>query len=307
MGTVWHPPRVAQSRMLLTVLDVRGCGGVARAELKDRVLRWEGRVVDARMAFDGVSDAEAAWNAVAKAHMSDDPLSCLGVLREMGTCAENPIEPSQCCVQHRGDGVPTRRTDWARAMIGRMRKIAARTGDPNMYPDAVTYHGGARGGGGGARVPARSMRAGRRRWSVSPSSGAAGSASGSAVITAPSSTRSSRTAPSMSARHVYTAENEPGVDLPARISGGDARARRPADVGGVAVLAERPTRNFADARRSVTPRRPNVRCRDEGDASAVAKEDGRVERDVAAAAAAARPSAETAARAGTSAPAAARR
>ena len=48
------------------------------------------------MAFDGVSDAEAAWNAVAGAHaMSDDPLSCLGVLREMGTCAENPIEPSQ--------------------------------------------------------------------------------------------------------------------------------------------------------------------------------------------------------------------
>ena len=40
-------------------------------------------------------------------------------------------------------------------MISRMRKIAARTGDPNMYPDAVTHTGGGRGGGGGARVHGR--------------------------------------------------------------------------------------------------------------------------------------------------------
>ena len=71
------------------------------------------------MAFDGVSDAEAAWNAVAKAHaMSDDPLSCLGVLREMGTCAEAPVTPTQVSYNiaitacRRGG-----RPDWARALI----------------------------------------------------------------------------------------------------------------------------------------------------------------------------------------------
>ena len=71
MGVTWHAPRVAQSRMLLTVLDAwrELRRRRARAKLKDRAARaWDGRVVDGRVAFDGVSDAEAAWNAVAKAH-----------------------------------------------------------------------------------------------------------------------------------------------------------------------------------------------------------------------------------------------
>ena len=41
-------------------------------------------MVDGRVAFDGVSDAEVAWNGVAKAHaLSAEPLSCLPVLQEM--------------------------------------------------------------------------------------------------------------------------------------------------------------------------------------------------------------------------------
>jgi len=143
MGTTWHPPRTAQSRMLLTVIDAcASCGDVQRArQFKDRLLRWDRRVVDGRVPFDGVSDAEAAWNAVAKAHaLSSDPLSCVTVLREMETCEVAPVTPTQVSYNiaitacRRGG-----RPDWARALIARMRKIASRTRDPDMYPDAIAY------------------------------------------------------------------------------------------------------------------------------------------------------------------------
>ena len=273
MGTVWHPPRVAQSRMLLTVLDAcASCGDVARArELKDRVLRWEGRVVDARMAFDGVSDAEAAWNAVAKAHaMSDDPLSCLGVLREMGMCAENPIEPSQCTYNiavmacQRGG-----RPDWARAIISRMRKIAARTGDPNMYPDAVTYTTAARAEAAAARGYTGAEHAGGTEAveaMYAEVRGPLGPPPDPQCYGAIIDAFVAYGALDEALAAMYTAENEPGVDLPAHVYLGVMRAQAASgDVEGVAVLAERLDEELADARRSVTPRRPNVRCRDEGE------------------------------------------
>jgi hypothetical protein len=43
------------------------------------------------------------------------------------------------------------RPDWARTLLGRMRKIAARTGNPNMYPDAVSYTTTARAEAAAAR------------------------------------------------------------------------------------------------------------------------------------------------------------
>ena len=297
MGTVWHPPRVAQSRMLLTVLDAcASCGDVARArEFKDRVLRWEGRVVDARMAFDGVSDAEAAWNAVAKAHaMSDDPLSCLGVLREMETCAEDPIEPSQCTYNiavmacQRGG-----RPDWARAMIGRMRKIAARTGDPNMYPDAVTYTTAARAEAAAARGYTGAEHAGgveaveamyaevRGPLGPPPDPQCYGAIIDAFVAYG---------ALSQALAAVYTAENEPGVDLSARVYLGVMRAQAATgDVEGVAALAERlekELRGRAAKRDAAAAER--AMSRGGKDRAAAAKEEMRnVERDIAAAAAAA--------------------
>ena len=155
MGVTWHAPRVAQSRMLLTVLDAcASCGDTRRArKFKDTLLSWDGRVVDGRVAFDGVSDAEAAWNAVAKAHAnSDDPLTALTVLREMETDPSNPVVPKQVSYNialkacQRGG-----RPDWARALITRMREIAARTCDRNMYPDAVSYTTAARAEAAAAR------------------------------------------------------------------------------------------------------------------------------------------------------------
>ena len=155
MGVTWHAPRVAQSRMLLTVLDAcASCGDVARArKLKEKLLTWEGRVVDGRVAFDGVSDVEAAWNAVAKAHAnSDDPLTALPVLREMETDPDHPATPTQVSYNialkacQRGG-----RPDWARALIARMRAVAARTGDVDMYPDAVSYTTAARAEAAAAR------------------------------------------------------------------------------------------------------------------------------------------------------------
>ena len=155
MGVTWHAPRVAQSRMLLTVLDAcASCGDVQRARgLKQKLLTWEGRVVDGRVAFDGVSDVEAAWNAVAKAHAnSDDPLTALPVLREMETDPDFPATPTQVSYNialkacQRGG-----RPDWARALIKRMRAVAARTGDVDMYPDAVSYTTAARAEAAAAR------------------------------------------------------------------------------------------------------------------------------------------------------------
>lgn len=155
MGVTWHAPRVAQSRMLLTILDAcASCGDVVRARaLKDKLLKWDGRVVDGRIAFDGVSDAEAAWNAVAKAHAnSGDPLTALSVLREMETANDDPVVPTQVSYNialkacQRGG-----RPDWARALIVRMRAVAARTGDVDMYPDAVSYTTAARAEAAAAR------------------------------------------------------------------------------------------------------------------------------------------------------------
>ena len=297
MGTVWHPPRVAQSRMLLTVLDAcASCGDIARArEFKDRVLRWEGRVVDARMAFDGVSDAEAAWNAVAKAHaMSDDPLSCLGVLREMGTCAENPIEPSQCTYNiavmacQRGG-----RPDWARAMISRMRKIAARTGDPNMYPDAVTYTTAARAEAAAARGYTGAEHAGGTEAveaMYAEVRGPLGPPPDPQCYGAIIDAFVAYGALDEALAAMYTAENEPGVDLPAHVYLGVMRAQAASgDVEGVAVLAERldeELRGRAAKRDAAAAER--AMSRRGRDASAVAKEKmRRVERDIAAAAAAA--------------------
>ena len=164
MGVTWHAPRVAQSRMLLTVLDAcASCGDVARARFfKTKLLAWDGRVVDGRVAFDGVSDAEAAWNAVAKAHAnSDDPLTALPVLREMETDPSDPVAPTQVSYNialkacQRGG-----RPDWARALIARMRAVAARTGDADMYPDAVSYTTAARAEAAAARGFAGDQHAG---------------------------------------------------------------------------------------------------------------------------------------------------
>ena len=195
------PASASRSRACSSPSSTRArAAATLRPGVKDRVLRWEDSVVDARMAFDGVSNAEA-WNAVAKAHaMSDDPLSCLSVLREMGMCAENrSSRASAYNIAVMGVTSADGRPDWARAMISRMRKIAARTGDPNMYPDAVTYTTAARAEAAAARGYTGAEHAGGTgRWRrYRRSSGSRWVRLRIRSVTAPSSTRSSRTAPSM--------------------------------------------------------------------------------------------------------------
>ena len=247
MGVTWHAPRVAQSRMLLTVLDAcASCGDVARARFfKTKLLAWDGRVVDGRVAFDGVSDAEAAWNAVAKAHAnSDDPLTALPVLREMETDPSDPVAPTQVSYNialkacQRGG-----RPDWARALIARMRAVAARTGDADMYPDAVSYTTAARAEAAAARGFAGDQHAGgvqavdamyaEVRGPLGPPPDPQCYA---AIIDA--FVAHGEVARALAA--VAAAEREPGVDLSARAYLGVMRAFAAAgDVRGVAALAAR--------------------------------------------------------------------
>ena len=264
MGVTWHAPRVAQSRMLLTVLDAcASCGDVARARFfKTKLLAWDGRVVDGRVAFDGVSDAEAAWNAVAKAHAnSDDPLTALPVLREMETDPSDPVAPTQVSYNialkacQRGG-----RPDWARALIARMRAVAARTGDADMYPDAVSYTTAARAEAAAARGFAGDQHAGgvqavdamyaEVRGPLGPPPDPQCYA---AIIDA--FVAHGEVARALAA--VAAAEREPGVDLSARAYLGVMRAFAAAgDVRGVAALAARLEAELARraARRRRRPR-----------------------------------------------------
>ena len=259
MGVTWHAPRVAQSRMLLTVLDAcASCGDVARARFfKTKLLAWDGRVVDGRVAFDGVSDAEAAWNAVAKAHAnSDDPLTALPVLREMETDPSDPVAPTQVSYNialkacQRGG-----RPDWARALIARMRAVAARTGDADMYPDAVSYTTAARAEAAAARAGSRatSTPAASKPWTPCTPRCAARSARPpdpqcyAAIIDA---FVAHGEVPPRALAAVAAAEREPGVDLSARAYLGVMRAFAAAgDVRGVAALAARLERSSPAARR----------------------------------------------------------
>ena len=242
MGTVWHAPRVAQSRMLLTVLDAcASCGDIGRARFfKDRILNWEGRVEDGRLAFDGVSDAEAAWNGVAKAHaMSTDPLSCLAVLREM---EGSGTAPSQCTYNialsscQRGG-----RPDWARTLVQRMRKIGARSGDVNMYPDAVSYTTAARAEAAAARGYTGAEHAGGLEavevmWAEVR--GPLGPPPDPQCYGALIDAFVAYGALGHALAAINTAEAEPGVELTARVYLGVMRAQAAAgDVRGVEVLA----------------------------------------------------------------------
>jgi len=258
MGTEWYPPRVAQTRMLLTVLDAcADSGDVVRArEFKDRVLNWKRRIVDGRERVDGVSDAEAAWNGVAKAHaLSEDPLSAIAVLREMEECSLNPITPSQVSYNiaiqacQRGG-----RPDWARALVARMRKIAARTGDGSMYPDAVSYTTTARAEAAAARgytgadhqgglESVEAMYAEVRGPLGPPPDPQCYGALVDAFVAHGSLDRALAT--------LYTAEAEPRVQLPARVYLGVMRAQAATgDVRGVRILAERLESVLAERRTS---------------------------------------------------------
>ena len=256
MGTEWYPPRVAQTRTLLTVLDAcADSGDVARArEFKNRVLNWKERIVDGRERVDGVSDAEAAWNGVAKAHaLSEDPLSAIAVLREMEDCPHHPSKPSQVSYNiaiqacQRGG-----RPDWARALIARMRKIAARTGDRSMYPDAVSYTTTARAEAAAARgytgaehqggiESVEAMYAEVRGPLGPPPDPQCYGALVDAFVAHGSLDRALAT--------LYTAEDEPRVKLPARVYLGVMRAQAATgDVRGVRLLAERLERVLAERR-----------------------------------------------------------
>jgi len=244
MGTEWHPPRVAQTRMLLTIQDAcASCGDVVRARFfKDRVLSWNGRIQNGRVAYDGVTDEEAAWNGVAKAHASsEDPLSCIAVLREM---EEAGVTPSQCAYNialaacQKGG-----RPDWARTLVARMRKVAARTGDANMYPDAMSYTTTARAEAGAARGFLGANHAGgveaveamyaevRGPLGPPPDPQCYGALVDAFVAYG---------AVDRALAALATAEREPGVDLTARAYLGVMRSQAArGDVRGVRRLAER--------------------------------------------------------------------
>ena len=278
MGVTWHAPRVAQSRMLLTVLDAcASCGDVARArKFKERLLAWDGRVVDGRVAFDGVSDAEAAWNAIAKAHAnSDDPLSAIPVLREMETDPNDPAVPTQVSYNialkacQRGG-----RPDWARALIARMRAVAARTGDADMYPDAVSYTTAARAEAAAARGFTGDKHAGGVEAvdaMYAEVRGPLGPPPDPQCYAAIIDAFVAYGDVSRALAAVAAAEREPGVDLSARAYLGVMRAFAAAgDVRGVATLAARLEAELAGRAARRRRRRSPARAASGSDASSAA-------------------------------------
>lgn len=161
-----------------------------------------------------------------------------------GVAGVTRAKPSQCTYNialmacHRGG-----RPDWARTLVARMRTMAARSGDANMYPDAVSYTTTARAEAAAARGYTGAEHAGglaavEAMWAEVR--GPLGPPPDQQCYGALIDAFVAHGALGHALAALDMAEGEPGVDPSARVYLGVMRAQAAAgDVQGVEVLARR--------------------------------------------------------------------